>query len=358
LHLPVFSFPVFSFLKKGGGIGVIFFFVLSGFLITYILLDEKQKRQTIDLRRFYIRRILRIWPLYYLMILFAFLSPYILDAADLPSGTDGYQPNWLMTLTFLENYKMMATGSHPNVSPLGITWTLCIEEQFYIVWGLLLYRISFKNIPFLFLGCILLAFICRYFYERYQIPVVDLPAHFDYFIYGAIPAFFLVTNPLKFENWASHLRISTRLLMILILLIYIVLSPNIQYPLQYFIEPLIFGLGFCFLICCILPLKNPLKISDKNILSRLGTYTYGLYFYHTIIIMFLFQVFKEAGISIEVPMNAVLYSLLCLALSILISFLSYQLFEKYFLKLKKYFEPGKPVAAGSITGFAGSNREA
>jgi peptidoglycan/LPS O-acetylase OafA/YrhL len=357
LHLPVFSFPVFSFLKKGGGIGVIFFFVLSGFLITYILLDEKQKTQTIDLRRFYIRRILRIWPLYYLMVLFAFLSPYILDALGLPSGNEGYQPNWLMTLTFLENYKMMATGSHPNVSPLGVSWTLCIEEQFYIVWGLMLYRINIRSLPYLFLGCIFIAFISRYFYNRYQIPLVDLPAHFDYFIYGAIPAFFLVKNPLKFENWISNFQISTRLLIILILIIYVVLSPNIQYPFQYVLEPLIFGLGFCFLICSILPLKNPLKISDKNILSRLGTYTYGLYFYHTIIIIFLFQVFKKTGISIELPINAVLYSLLCLALSILVSVLSYHLFEKYFLKLKKYFEPGNPLTKESVTGFAGSNPE-
>lgn len=358
LHLPIFSFPVFNFLKNGGGIGVIFFFVLSGFLITYILLDEKQKGQTIDLRRFYMRRILRIWPLYYLMVLFAFLTPYILEFAGLPSSTEGYQPNWLMSLTFLENYKMMATGSHPNVSPLGITWTLCIEEQFYIVWGLLLYRIKFKNLPILFFACILLAFICRYFYEQYQIPEVDLPAHFDYFIYGAIPAFFLVKYPVKFENRISHYRISTRLLIILILLIYVVLSPNIHYAYQYMLEPLIFGLGFSFLICSILPLKNPLKISDKNILSRLGTYTYGLYFYHTIVIVFLFQIFKKAGISIELPLNAILYSLLCLALSILVSILSYQFFEKYFLKLKKYFEPVKHETTESITGFAGSKHEA
>lgn len=301
---------------------------------------------------------LRIWPLYYLMVLFAFLTPFILELAGLPSNAEGYRPNWLMTLTFLENYKMMATGSHPNVSPLGITWTLCIEEQFYIVWGLLISRVNFRNIPFLFLGCILLAFICRYFYEQYQVPAVDLPAHFDYFIYGAIPAFFLVKHPVKFENWISHFRISTRLLMIWILLIYVVLSPNVLYPYQYMVEPLIFGLGFSFLICSILPLKNPLKISDKNILNRLGTYTYGLYFYHTIVIVFLFQIFKKAGISIEDPLNAVLYSLLCLALSIFCSILSYQLFEKYFLKLKKYFEPGKPVVAESITGFAGSKHEA
>lgn len=71
LHLPVTAFPIFNFFREGGGTGVIFFFVLSGFLITYILLSEKKQLGSINLKRFYIRRILRIWPLYYLMVGFA-----------------------------------------------------------------------------------------------------------------------------------------------------------------------------------------------------------------------------------------------------------------------------------------------
>ena len=56
-----------------GSLGVIFFFVLSGFLITYLLLKEKSVTQTVAVKKFYLRRILRIWPLYYLIVLLGFL---------------------------------------------------------------------------------------------------------------------------------------------------------------------------------------------------------------------------------------------------------------------------------------------
>src|SRR5215208_8125673 len=132
LHLPIVAFPTFNFISNGGGIGVIFFFVLSGFLITYILLSEKEVTGSVDLRRFFLRRILRIWPLYYLMVAFAFITPYILSILNIGFSKEGYEPNWIMSLCFLENYQMILTRDHPNVSPLGVTWSLCIEEHFYL----------------------------------------------------------------------------------------------------------------------------------------------------------------------------------------------------------------------------------
>ena len=93
LHIPLVNFPVFNFLKQGGGMGVSFFFVLSGFLITYMLLTEKITTGTIQLRRFYWRRILRIWPLYYAMVAFAFLTPWLLNLFGLSSSSIGYTPN-------------------------------------------------------------------------------------------------------------------------------------------------------------------------------------------------------------------------------------------------------------------------
>jgi peptidoglycan/LPS O-acetylase OafA/YrhL len=97
LHLPITAFPLFNYLKGGGGIGVSFFFVLSGFLITYIILEEKSQTGRVNLKNFFIRRILRIWPLFYLMILIAFLTPYLISLAGLSSSPEGYQPNWLMS---------------------------------------------------------------------------------------------------------------------------------------------------------------------------------------------------------------------------------------------------------------------
>src|SRR3954447_9736754 len=107
LHIPVATFAVFNFLKNGGGTGVVFFFVLSGFLITYILLSEKTLTGTIKLKNFYLRRILRIWPLYYLILCLAFLTPYLASLFQFNTSGEGYTPNWMMSVLFLENYQMI-----------------------------------------------------------------------------------------------------------------------------------------------------------------------------------------------------------------------------------------------------------
>ena len=79
-HSPVSKGSFLHYFAKEGGIGVSFFFVLSGFLITYILIVEKiNAHGKIDLKKFFVRRILRIWPLYYAMVIFAMFTPFVLD---------------------------------------------------------------------------------------------------------------------------------------------------------------------------------------------------------------------------------------------------------------------------------------
>jgi peptidoglycan/LPS O-acetylase OafA/YrhL len=187
-HIPTSNTSFAGYFAKSGGIGVAFFFVLSGFLITYILLFEKTTRYGISLKNFFVRRILRIWPLFYAMLLFAFATPYVLDLLKLTSSKEGYDPNWLISLSFLENYKMMLTGSFPNTSPLRVMWSLCIEEHFYIIWGLTFYFISTKFVPHLIISSILFANIIRIIYLHFGISSLDLFSNIDYFAYGAIPA--------------------------------------------------------------------------------------------------------------------------------------------------------------------------
>jgi len=352
LHIPIFYFPAFNYFKKGGGIGVLFFFVLSGFLITYILLVEKQDTGTISLKRFFIRRILRIWPLYFLMLGVAFVTPYLLNWFQLGHSDDGYSPNWLMSIAFLENYQGMITNNHPNVSPLGVTWSLCVEEHFYIIWGLLLYVVSIRRLPILILGCIILAFISRYVYSLFQLPKSDILTNFDYFSYGAIPAWLLVARKEKFEGWLVRIPFMVKMLSVLGVAVYVILSPNIDYPMQREFESLTFGILFIITLCCILPEKNAVRISDKSWLTRLGTYTYGMYLYHTIIINLMAQVFNKYNIPLNNPWNALVYSVISFVLTAFISILSYHYFEKYFLGLKERFIKDRKLASESISGFA------
>jgi peptidoglycan/LPS O-acetylase OafA/YrhL len=296
LHLPITAFPVFNYLKSGGGIGVDFFFVLSGFLITYIILEEKSLTGKLNLRNFLIRRILRIWPLFYLMILVAFLTPYIISLAGLTSSNEGYQPNWLMSCLFLENYKMMFSHSEPNVSPLGVMWSLCVEEHFYIIWGVTLFFLPVKKVPILIVGALATGNITRAIYLHHSIGTADVFSNIDYFAWGAIPAFLLITRGEKFSAWIEKITYIVKIGVVMAVLGYVVVSSNIHYAFQYNIEPVIFGILFSSLLMVIIPEKNGIKILDANILSKLGIFTYGLYVYHTIVLNFLNQLARMVGL--------------------------------------------------------------
>jgi peptidoglycan/LPS O-acetylase OafA/YrhL len=118
----------------GGGLGVDVFFVLSGFLITTLLLDERRRSGRIDLRAFYVRRVARLYPALVLMIVAAVLS-----SATLPKHTlGGVLLAALAVLTYTAN--LVASVSAGGLDGLDHTWTLSLEEQFYLFWpaGLLL----------------------------------------------------------------------------------------------------------------------------------------------------------------------------------------------------------------------------
>ncbi|NQV27245.1 MAG: acyltransferase, partial [Rhodopirellula sp.] len=115
-----------------GWAGVDLFFVLSGYLITGILLDSK--RSPHYYRNFYARRVLRIFPLYYAVVLLTFLVLPRLDGslAQILSNTEG-SIGWY--ITYLSNFAM-SRGNHFGYGMLNVTWSLAIEEQFYLVWPL------------------------------------------------------------------------------------------------------------------------------------------------------------------------------------------------------------------------------
>lgn len=337
LHLPIVAFPFFNFLKAGGEIGVYFFFSLSGFLITYILLWEKKETESIQIRNFMFRRILRIWPLYYVMIVFAFLTPKILELLNLSSSSEGYVPNWWVSIFFMENYKMIFSDSFPNTSPLRVMWSLCVEEHFYIIWGLSIYFLKRKNVPFLIIGAILLANISRILFFTNGLPFLDLLTNFDYFAFGAIPALLLVNSEEKLLNKIKEIPLRLKYIALALSITYITLSPNFNFAYKVLIDPTLYGIIFCSIIFMILPEKNKIKISGQNIFSRLGIYTYGLYLTHTIVINLSIKLFEKLQLSLDQALNAALFFFATLSITILASILSFNLIEKPFLKAKKYF---------------------
>jgi peptidoglycan/LPS O-acetylase OafA/YrhL len=294
-------------------------------------MHEKSTQGNISLKNFFIRRSLRIWPLFYAMILFAFLTPYILNFLNINSSDTGYEPNWIMSLLFLENYKMMATGMLPNVSPLAVMWSLCIEEHFYLIWGILIWLIPLRKIPLLIIIAIITANLARIAYGLIGLGTADILTNIDYFAFGAIPAYILVFKPeilIKLEHLPSAIKYMVALFTILLIFGF----SNFRIDWLIHITPFLHGTFFSLLILFTLPQKNNLHIGEKLWISKLGIYTYGLYLFHTIFI----NLFLKVNIPvIKDNWIAVLFS--SLITTILASILCYHAFEKQFLKLKKYF---------------------
>jgi peptidoglycan/LPS O-acetylase OafA/YrhL len=124
-----------------GRLAVTLFFVLSGYLITYLLLVEKQRSGHIDVRRFYVRRILRIWPLYFLVVLLAFLVLPRLEWFQMPRYTAALAENFAITfplfLLFLPQLALSIYDPVPFAEP---AWSIGVEEQFYLLWPALMRR--------------------------------------------------------------------------------------------------------------------------------------------------------------------------------------------------------------------------
>ena len=115
-------------------LGVDLFFVLSGFLITGILADSKGSSHYF--RNFYVRRALRIWPLYYLVLLVAFLVGPVLE----PSLRSTAATVWPAYVFYVQNIAFVNSSTYHFA--LGATWSLAVEEQFYLTWPLLVFLLK------------------------------------------------------------------------------------------------------------------------------------------------------------------------------------------------------------------------
>lgn len=117
-----------------GEFGVEIFFVISGFLITYLLLIEHRAHSQISLGNFYMRRAIRIFPAY-----FVFLAAILIITVLAPLALHWGQ--WLRLLTFTSNYTWLAVPGY-NPWPVAHTWTLAVEEQFYLLWPITIVLLS------------------------------------------------------------------------------------------------------------------------------------------------------------------------------------------------------------------------
>lgn len=326
-----------------GWIGVDIFFVLSGFLITSILLNTRNKPNYF--KNFYARRILRIFPLYFLVILAIFLLMPLLS----PETAAADRATWPYYVFYLQNWLAIPQLKLGTAPPLiNPTWSLAIEEQFYLIWPALIFLLSRRKLVILSLIILVLSVALRLtiFHFWGSVPhIVDFLyfssiTRFDGFAVGA-----LIAIAFQSERWKLiSSRIAWPLLIVTLGGIITIGLRNGIVPLQqnYYLDTWGYSLialatGALMVIVMTSPRQMILsRFFRSRVLTFFGKYSYSMYLIHYPIVSILFNAITQPRQnSIKTWLFFVVTTF---GLTVVGSLLTWHLLEKPMLKLKKYFE--------------------
>lgn len=321
-----------------GEIGVDMFFVLSGFLITTILINQREENNSykVSKRRiivnFYVRRSLRIFPIYYLVVLFLYFISSIVQANVLSAFP--YLITYSSNFYFFKIQKFDAEISH--------LWSLAVEEQFYLIWPWLILFSKKKNLLYIIVIFILIGVFGQMLTANIGMKSLLTFNCFDAFGLGALFSYFYTTQKDKLEEFYKVVA-GLAIISLFLFLYGLFQHKSIFLPQRTFISIITL-----FVITYIVRFDESISIIFKYILNNrvlifLGKISYGIYLYHNFIPTLLNS--KLINIYINPLLPDLLYKQYWgylflfenIVLLILISWLSFILIEKRFLNLKKYF---------------------
>jgi peptidoglycan/LPS O-acetylase OafA/YrhL len=321
-HNSLWKFPSLPLqsLFSYGWMGVDLFFVLSGFLITGILVDTKQSEGYF--KNFYARRSLRIWPLYYSVLLLMFVVVPVVHPA-LESVIMARSSPWWAYPFFLQNF--LVYHSTEAAGPLGVTWSVAIEEQFYVVWALVVRCCSEVQLLFICGATICLSPALRLYLSLHHVDIYsNVFCRLDGLMAGGLLALIVRSNrflPSRFLSaaWLSLVAAAP--------LAFLTESLHARWITFSFTA----AASAAFVYLALFESHKWFRVVLTNRwLVYTGTISYGLYLLHKIPFDFI-QLF-------HLDRHPALALLSGLAASYVIAILSWNLFEKPFLRLKKLFD--------------------
>jgi len=344
MHVPMISVNSFDrqfenfFLS--GWIGVDLFFVLSGFLITRILFNTKYDKNYF--KSFYFKRTLRIFPLYYLYLIICF---FLIIPYTFPKMSEFEQAKILIAQKsqiwfyfYLSNIKQAILGFFLG-SGLGHLWTLAIEEQFYVFWPLVIKFFSIKNLKriavFTLIACLGLR-ISMYFLHYTAVTIYSFtPTRVDTLVMGGLIAFLFYEQKLKNEKLIHLLLIIFSLLTVVMLYAF---GPRATgHPVIYTVGFSLIAMSFSLLLTSLLSERKTVlkRIFSHRILVFLGKYSYAIYIFHPLVRQVVLKGIGDPVIyyGTQIPWE-IMFTLICSVVSIFVALISWNLFEKWFLKLK------------------------
>lgn len=311
--------------------GVSLFFVLSGFLITYLLLEEEKQKGTIRLKDFYVRRILRIWPLYFFIGFLALavlpqIPMFIMPGYELDFVYRNLETKIILFLFFLPNLMPYLGGIIPYASQ---TWSIGTEEQFYLLWPLLIKNIKKHRIALMVI--IILGYIITaralwsshtdFLPFKYYISGFWSLFNIDIMAIGGLLAILLHTQ----SKLLKFIRNNIIFYMCLVVVIYMLKEAIVIEHIYKETYAVLYGI----LILNFASNPNIHFNLEHHLFKYLGKISYGLYMYHPVAIVLIMLAAKWTGLVTDIFIYPA-----SILLTIVLAGLSYRYFESIFLKLK------------------------
>ena len=326
-----------------GWCGVDLFFVLSGFLITTILLNTKGSKHYF--RAFYGRRVLRIFPLYFLVVLLFFHVQGPLKILPGYGPVEGEEP-WF--LAYLANWKMGIWA----LGPLSHFWSLCVEEQFYLVWPLVVWLSGKRTFPWICGGAIFLSLGAGVTFELIPMPhdfvfMATVPRA-NAILLGALLAWMVR------QSWSERIKSQIRVALPALFgaVLILILWPTYFRP-MYTIQFLVAGLTWSAILLHCISLENGLiqRAMRSGFLRSFGKFSYAIYVFHQLVFVLsaavVAPIIQALRLQSDVGLAAVMFSMF--GASYVAGVMSWHLFEKHFLRLKTYFKYGTDFSAPAVS---------
>lgn len=313
-----------------GFLGVDFFFVLSSFLITWIALEEHGYTGGFAIRQFWIRRTLRIWPLYFAVVIAAYAAVWWV-------GPRSVTPHPVWFATFTANFYLAEHG-HEFLLALGVLWSISVEEQFYFGWAPVLKWLR-GQLPVVSVALIVVSLAsCVYLRDQGGYPLNFTSVFLQHFAVGALLAWYAYTRPV----WFRRLELLSRRSILLsyvgglaVLAAYrgVIGDTLTMIPLRFgivlFFGFVIFEQSFCR--------HSLLRLGGWRPLDYMGRISYGLYVYHGVVLSSVIYITAPDGAGNTLLEAVVFYPLVIFVATTALAIASYELYEKPFLRLKSRF---------------------
>lgn len=346
-----------------GWVGVQIFFVLSGFLITGILLTQTERPFPVFLRQFYWRRGLRIWPLYFLYVAICCLAYSITGIPE--SWPNSWGPVVTFTYNIVEISKQFQRSDY-----FGHFWTLCVEEQFYLLWPLLVFVLPLKLfrrfVVFVVLAGPVVRLLTAVFFSHYFAGTVSIDravgtlpfSHFDAFAFGAL----IAALPPELRRRLNPMAVGISLAVLSVTIAAGLVQAwclqsnglpphwhslgydNFAHYRQYVWAFTLLNLSSAAFIFCAMENAAIARILSFRPLVFVGMISYGLYVWH-LPLMRLFSIFWPPDTH---SLGGLVRFAVYLAASIGTAALSYLCYERHFLKIKNRSpaSPKRPLLTG------------